>query len=274
MNTVSVDPLASASSMLLDHPGWFKDDNGRVRRAFRSGGEIRTAVCDSINIAFDPVRTTDAMRSLVDRFDLRMLPEFFRTARPTKEGRCVLRLRNPDLWDALLVPIFRQRRRADEAARLYRRFCLNHGSFIDTKAGLALLSPTSETVITLADEAFVKLKIRDRRQPLRSVAEAYLKHSVDWEKLSPAKLFTELQTVSYVGVWTAGAAVADITNNYSFYPIPIDIAYRRWNDLHAANLADIPEQRFAEEWAALTFEQLSMLTVLIVASPFQQDSAD
>jgi DNA-3-methyladenine glycosylase II len=274
MNTVSVDPLASASSMLLDHPGWFKDDSGRVRRAFRSGGETWTAVSDSTNIAFasasDAVRSISSMRSLVDSFDLTALPGFFCTAKPIADGRCVQRLRNPDLWDALLIPVFRQRRRADDAARMYRRFCINHGNVIETKAGLALLPPTPETVITLPDESFIKLKMRDKRQPLRVVAEAYLKQAGDWENLSTFELLTELQTVSYVGAWTAGATVADITNNYSFCPPPVDVAYRRWHDLHVANTVAISEQTFAEAWAALTDKQLSTLTLLLLASPGQQ----
>ena len=107
---------------------------------------------------------------------------------------------------------------------------MNHGSIIATTAGLTLLPPTPEIVAGLPDDTFIKLGMRDKRKALRAAAEACLNRAHEWDGLSPARLFTQLQTVSHVGQWTAGAVVADVTNDYSFYATPVDMAYRQWKE--------------------------------------------
>jgi hypothetical protein len=41
----------------------------------------------------------------------------------------------------------------------------------------------------------------------------------EWASLSPAELLFALQSVKYVGTWTAGVAVADLTNDFSLSPL-------------------------------------------------------
>jgi hypothetical protein len=190
----------AGSNVSLDHPGWLRETCGRVRRAFRFDNTVCTAICEANHVTFEPTVETgtpaDAttMSSLIDWFDSASLPASFRATVPFRHDTRVQRVRNPDLWDALLPPIFRQRRRAQDVESLYRRFCINHGSIIATTAGLTLLPPTPESVAGLPDDAFIKLGMRDKRRPLRAAAEACLNRASEWDELPPGKLFAGLQT--------------------------------------------------------------------------------
>lgn len=261
----------SRSAMALDHPGWLTDDHGRARRAFKSGDMLWAVTCDPTNVWLDPHieiiqpgKTTE--QPAADWFDPTTLPMLFHTAQPIREGVRLCRVRNPSLWDALIPPILRQRRRAVDAARQYRRLCVNHGHTVVTTTGPAFLPPDPEIVVALPDSAFIELKARDKRDRLRTVAEAYLKQADHWATLSPAELFADLQTVTYIGASTAGAAVADITNDYSFSTIPVHIAYRHWQDYFAPAGGNPTEHDFTEAWTNLSQEQRSTLTVLLLTA--------
>jgi len=183
---------------------------------------------------------------------------------PVRDILQIWRIRNPSLWDALIPPLLHQRRTATEAANQYRRLCATHGRTITTTAGPALLPPLPETVAVLPDQAFIDLQTRGKQEHLRTAAEAYLKHADHWATLSPANLFTELQTVTYVGAATAGAAVADLTNDYSFHTLPAHTAYHHWQKL-VADPCDTPTQDdFTNAWTHLTQEQRSTLIVVIL----------
>jgi hypothetical protein len=80
--------------------------------------------------------------------------------------------------------------------------------------------------------------------------------------LSPAELFAELQAVPYVGRWTAGVAVADITNDYSFYAFTGLSGYARWQELFTATETDLTESQFKEVWTQLDRHQLSTLVLM------------
>jgi DNA-3-methyladenine glycosylase II len=261
----------SPSTMALDHPGWLADERGRARRVFRVSDTLWAVVCEPVNAGFEPafeivrpgVMTAHPM---ADWFNPATLPIVFHTAPPVHDGVQLCRIRNPDLWEALIPPILRQRRRATDAAKQYRRLCLNHGNVIDTTAGPTLLPPDPETVAALPDSAFIDLGVRDKREHLRTVAEAYLKQADRWGDLSPAELFIDLQTVTYIGAATAGATVADLTNDYSFLPTPTDIAYRYWQRYLAPAGDHLSQREFAEAWVHLSREQRSTLTVLLLAA--------
>jgi DNA-3-methyladenine glycosylase II len=261
---------ASRSAMALDHPGWLTDDHGHARRAFKSGDMLWAVTCDPTNVWLDPHieiiqpgKTTE--QPAADWFDPTTLPKLFHTAQPIREGVRICRIRNPSLWDALLPPILHQRRTVSHAAKQYRGLCAADGHRIATTAGPVLLPPTPETVAVLPDQAFFELGMRGKQEHLRSAAEAYLKHADRWATLSPAALFTALQTVTYIGAATAGAAVADITNDHSFSTIHPHIAYRHWQRLVTA-LTDIPTQDdFVNAWTHLSQKQRSTLLVLLLA---------
>lgn len=275
MNAPSTDATVSLSRMALDHPGWIKEAGGRVRRAFRCGNTTWTAICESGHIAVEHIGETSSpgdTPALIDWFDPVVLPEFFHPA--TAYGARIQRIRNPDPWDAFLPPILGQRRSRSHAERVYRQLCIGHGSVVATMAGLTLLPPTAETVLALPDDAFVKLGIRDKRQSLRVAAKAALDHAPEWVDLPPSGLFIELQAIPYVGVWTAGAIVADITNDHSFYSIPTDVVYRRWKEFLADPSAGGSEHDFADAWVLLNREQRSTLVALLVAAPVRRPTAD
>lgn len=266
-------PLQSPSHLSLDHPGWFHDDSGRTRRGFRTDDTLWAIICEPTSITFTPpvevVRRPDAALTplVVDWFDSTTLPTIFRAAISVRDWRRVHRVRNPDLWDAMIPPILRQRRRANDAKRAYRRLCEAHGTTtIITTAGPTVLPPDPETVVALPNEAFITLGLRGKEEPLRAIAEAYLKQTANWKQLPPAELFTELQTVPGIGTWTAGAAIADITNDHSFHKIPAYIAYRRWQEKFAEADSGLTEPDFVKAWKRLNNEQLSTLTVLLLTS--------
>lgn len=75
----------------------------------------------------------------------------------------------------------------------------------------------------------------------------------------------EVQSVPRIGPWTAGAAVADLTNDYSLYPFA-DLAVRTWAQrLAPGRTWPTTEPEFAAVWQRLAGEQLSAWTLLTLA---------
>jgi DNA-3-methyladenine glycosylase II len=259
------------STMMLDHPAWLLSEDGRARRAFRSGDAIWTVVCASSDTTAEPAiqvgRCGDVadVGPVIDVVDPATLSAPDVIKKPLCAGGSVRRVRNPDIWDALATVVIRQVIQAGQARKMYRTFCEAHGDEVETTAGPALLLPQPETVLGLADGAFADLGMAFKRRPLRAAAEAYLKYGNEWTACTPAELVTELQTVFRVGPWSAGAAVADITNDYSLYPFA-DLAVRRWVTEFAPSVGwPTEEPRFANVWQELAGEQLSLWTLLTLA---------
>lgn len=271
MKAVPTDPKTLVPSISLDHPGWLGNTHGRTRRVFRASNTLWTAICEADQVTFEPAGDQgDTAMPHVDRFDPSSLPPYFHAAAPLRDNTCVQRVRNPDLWDALLPPIFRQRRGTSDATSLYRQFCAEHGTVIATKAGPALLPPGPEIVAELPDTAFNKLRIPDKRRPVRAAAKAYLTRASNWDYLSPSQLFIELQTVSHINTWTAGAIIADLTNDYSFYTMPIDVAYHQWNKYLASPTTQLPKPDFAQLRDTLNSAHRSTLNLLVLAAKHRQ----
>jgi DNA-3-methyladenine glycosylase II len=134
-----------------------------------------------------------------------------------------------------------------------------------TTAGTGRLFPSPDTVLALPDDEFARLGMAFKRRPLRAAAEAYLEFSPKWTELDPHRLLAEIQTVPRIGPWTAGATVADATNDYTLYPFA-DLAVRTWAK-HLASERNWPdtEPEFARVWQGLAAEQLSEWTLLTLA---------
>jgi DNA-3-methyladenine glycosylase II len=182
-----------------------------------------------------------------------------------REAGPVARLRNPDLWDALSTSIMRQVIRASQARKLYRTFSQEHGEPVITTAGTVHLFPSPDAVLGLPDEEFARLGLAFKRQPLRAAAESYLELGPKWLTLDPPQLLTEIQSVPRIGPWTAGATVADITNNYRLYPFA-DLAVRTWaKHLVTGRRWPDTEPEFAHLWQRLAADQLSDWTLLTLA---------
>ncbi|MDN3351194.1 hypothetical protein [Actinomadura sp. DC4] len=170
-----------------------------------------------------------------------------------------------DLWDAMATAIIRQVIRADQARALHLRFRIAHGQPVATSHGELHLMPDAGTVADLPEEAFSVLGLSFKRRPLQAAAAAYLEQGAKWRELPPAQLVEELQTVSRVGRWTAGAATADFTHDWTLYPHG-DLAVRKWAALAAPDV-DWPtkESDFATRWRRVCGDQLGALTLFTLA---------
>jgi DNA-3-methyladenine glycosylase II len=104
-----------------------------------------------------------------------------------------------------------------------------------------------------------------KRAPLRAAATAFLTHRDKWLHLDPAILVDELQAVPRIGAWTAGAAVADWSGDFAWYPHS-DLAVRTWARRAAP---DHPwpddEPSFGCLWRDLAGGHLHDLTLLTLA---------
>jgi DNA-3-methyladenine glycosylase II len=177
----------------------------------------------------------------------------------------VVRIRNGDIWDSLATGVIRQVIRAGQARLLHLRLCESHGERLRTPAGQVYLFPTPDTVLGLSDKVFAELGLAFKREPLRAAARAATAHGAEWLRLPPAELLAELQKIERVGPWTAGAVVADVSNDFSHYPYA-DLAVRTW----ATKLAPETEWPsdeivFARRWRQAGRDQLGALTALTLA---------
>lgn len=255
-------------SVMTDHPSWLSTGNGAAYRAVRCGSAVWSVTVTPT----DAGQHTDAHRvsgvsdaPMLDVID----PAALTGPTAMVAGLCtagtVARWRNPDLWDALVTAIVRQVIRAGQARKLYRAFSQAYGEAVGTPLGQTWLIPTPETVLMVPDAEFARLGMAFKARPLRAAAEAFLEFGAKWAELDPAGLVTEVQNVPRVGPWTAGATVADLTNDYALYPFA-DLAVRTWAQrLTPQRCWPDTEPEFAQAWARLAGDQLSEWTLLTLA---------
>jgi hypothetical protein len=265
--------------MLLDHPGWLPSPNGRVRRVFRLGDARWSVGCEPTDITFAPINEVPHLsrsgveQPVVDWFDPETLPPFFhRVSDGFFSGR-IHRFRNTDLWDALVLPILRQRRSMGNTATLYRMLCEAHGERVSTTHGSTLLPPRPETVVDLTDTAFATIKLRDKAQRLRVAATAYLEHAKRWSRLPAEELYAALQSIPGVAGWTAASAVADLTHDYTFLGIKMHAAYELMQELAYAVSKPLPKTEFAESFRDMNRQQISTLRVFLVEARLKHASS-
>lgn len=193
-----------------------------------------------------------------DWFDPAILPQPLRNSPLIAGSPRLFRIRNPDIWDALLPLVLRHRVNATHAARMYWKLCKTYGTTVMTKAGPTLLPPTPEIVTTLTDQAFATIGLRDKAERLHCVATAYMDHGRAWQQRTATELFVELQTVRFVGRWTACAAIADVNNDYSLYTF----AGATGHDINFA-LNMYPSEAELRSWRGdLNQKQISTLVAL------------
>ncbi len=257
------------AELMLDHPSWLTSDDGTAYRVVRSASSVWSltgspAADDGWRV--QAVRADgDGPAPVLEVTDPATVTGRDAVARALRKAGPVARLRNPDLWDALATGIIRQVIRAGQARKLYRAFCQQHGDPVTTPVGTGWLFPTPQVVLDLPDEEFARLGLAFKRRPLQAAAEAYLKHAVTWATLPPATLLAEVQQVPRIGPWTAGAAVADLSNDFSLYPFA-DLAVRTWATLLVPDLQwPGKEPEFAVVWHAQAGSQLSARTLLTLA---------
>ncbi|MGW5259718.1 hypothetical protein ACWEQG_02005 [Microbispora sp. NPDC004025] len=244
---------------MLDHPGW--DTTGAT-----AARAMRTPAGRWLLAPADEPRLIDGSGDAppVDVYDLAALDQ---TTLPPGLAVAlaglgpVRRWRNTDLWDALATAIIRQVIRAGQARTMHRAFRAAAGD----PAGATALMPTPQRVLAMTAEEFAALGMAFKRRPLQAAATAYLDHHTEWAQLPADVLVKAVQAVPRIGPWTAGAAVADHTGDFSHYPYA-DLAVRTWAataDPHTTWPADEPG--FATTWRNIAGPHLSTLTALTLA---------
>lgn len=253
--------MARMTVVIRDHPGW-TSMAALSLRGLGSGAHQSAVV-----VSADAWHTYGPALAEPDVFDLALFPPSVppSLARSLAAVRPVARWRNPDLWDAIATAIIRQVIRADQARLLYQRFCAAHGMPVATPDGTVHLMPDAAAVADLPAEEFRTLGMAFKRRPLQAAAVAYLDQGAKWYELPPRRLVEELQTVPRIGPWTAGAAAADFTHDWTLYPYG-DLAVRKRAAAAAPDI-DWPtkEDAFAARWRDITAGQLGPITVLTLA---------
>lgn len=251
---------------MTDHPGWTDDGAGRTRRAVRANGAIWLLTYP------DPTSVVNIQRlagvgpaPTVDVFTPPTLPNAEELTRGLAAAGPVVRVRNGDIWDSLATGVIRQVIRAGQARLLYLRLRDTHGERVRTADGPVRLFPSPDAVLALSDAEFATLGLSFKREPLRAAAKAVSTYGEKWLRSTPADLLIELQKIERIGPWTAGAVVADLTNDFRHYPYA-DLAVRTWaGKLAPAMRWPSEETLFAKRWRELGRDQLATLTALTLA---------
>ena len=248
--------MPTITSLMTEHAAWRTTEHGRHRVfVLADGGQWLVTAREHEMLSRPLIAGTQRPRA--DGF---VLPDGTATDIPELEEALrtlglVARFRTLDMWDAIGTAIIRQVIRATHAKRLYLAFCEAYGQCVTFMNGDGYaLFPAAEVVLGLRDEQFAAVGLTFKRRPLCAAAEAYLKHGVQWRELAPAALVRELQQVPRIGAWTAGAAVADFSNDFTLYPFA-DLAVRTWAK-RAAPSYPWPdnEKTFAGVWQAPNLE--------------------
>jgi DNA-3-methyladenine glycosylase II len=253
--------------VMTEHPAWLPA-NGRWQRVFvlPEGGRWLATVQGGV-LTLD-LLTGGTAKPALDVFALSDGTLGTASDLATALGGLgsVVRFRNANLWDAIGTAIIRQVIRAGQSKKLYRMFCETYGERVElSNGGTYALFPTPEIVLRLSSEQFRSIGMAFKRRPLTAAAETYLELGEKWRELTPRALIEALQSVPRIGPWTAHAAVADWSNDWSLYPYT-DLAVRTWA-ARAAPSFDWPsdELTFGQVWRALAGEHLSSLTLLTLA---------
>ncbi|WP_081748633.1 hypothetical protein [Nocardiopsis sp. CNT312] len=248
-----------------DHPGWRPAGAGH-HRTVRTGHDVWRAVDEGPVLTLRRLSTSRDPEPVVDTYTPADLdgpvPAPLRAALEARGP--VRRLRTPDLWEALATALMRRTAGVGHAGPVYHRYCDAHGSPVP---GSPSAFPGPHTVLALDESHFTELGMAAQRGPLTVAAEAFVASGSAWPDASPPELVDRLREVPGVGAWTARAAVADTTGDFSLYPYG-DLRVRT-RAAHAVPALDWPvgEAAFARRWRSLTATPaaLSALTVLTLA---------
>lgn len=172
-------------------------------------------------------------------------------------GARLVRLATPSVWEALATAILRQVIKAEQARKLIAGFRAELGEEV---AGYRCF-PLVDAVTNASNDLYTRLGLSFFQSALQNAAT----WMQDYEPCAPDELLTELLSIPRIGPWTAGVVVADVTNDFSFYP-QSDRAIR----LRASGLSDkrpwsTDGRKFEQEWRALTGVDNSACTMLALA---------
>lgn len=252
--------------LMTEHPGWRRSQDGDAfGRLFRAG-DVTFSVSTHRSGWHVEVLSGSGHVPSPDVFSLKEQTPCSEIRRALDESGPVVRFRNPDIWDALAVAIIRQVIRAPHAKRMYQLFCETYGEQHVLADGTACaLVPPPEVVLRLTDTQFDELGMAFKRRPLRHAAAAVLEHHEQWTNSAVEELVDTLQATRGIGPWTARAAAADLTNDWSMYPYG-DLAVRTWATRAAPQTCwPTAEPEFEDAWRAAAGDELSALTVMVLA---------
>jgi DNA-3-methyladenine glycosylase II len=252
--------------LVTDHPAWHEQSDGTRRRimATASGAWLATWASNGLTWSCIEGSEDDKPRTIEVAADQLPLRADSVLAAELRQLGAVLRPANASLWDAITTAILRQVVRAEQARILYRRWCQTHGQPFNTPAGVLHIAPSPEAVLSLPEGAFKAVGAAFHRTALQGAATAFQQRAATWEQHTPPELVAALDDVPRIGPWTASAAAADYTGDFSIYPHG-DLAVRTWADHAAPGVAwPTTEKAFTAAWTsqADTARELHAMTLL------------
>jgi hypothetical protein len=256
----------SEMTLTTDHPAWETLRAGHIARLVKTSSGAWIANWGYQGLRLTCIEGTGDSKPVVSETSAADLPDGIPPALGGGLARLggVSRMANPWLWDALTTAILRQVVRAAQARVLYQRWCQAYGTALTRPEGHLALAPAPEAVLALPGGAFTAMGAAFYRTALQAAAAAYLTDGAAWTALAPAELAIALEVIPGIGPWTARAAAADFTGDFSVYPHG-DLAVRTWARGAAPSIAWPGKGRaFEAIWRAFadTPQQLHVLTLL------------
>ncbi|WP_330174242.1 hypothetical protein OG875_12260 [Streptomyces sp. NBC_01498] len=255
--------------LTTDHPAWTETSVGAHARATRTASGVWVLSWDQEGPHTVCVQGAEDAKPVFITTDPRCLPGSVppELRRGLDDLGPTWRPANPWLWDALTTAILRQVVRAGQARKLYRAWCDAFGTTVEGPAGTLSVAPTATRVLELDDTQFAHVGAKFHCGVLRAAAAAYQRHRTEWERMDSHDLVSALTSVPRIGPWTAAAATADYTGDFSVYPHD-DLAVRTW----AARIApghDWPgkkDKSFGPKWAAMAGPDRTALHTLTLST--------
>ncbi|MFD6989174.1 hypothetical protein [Streptomyces sp. NPDC059943] len=256
--------------LTTDHPAWIETGSGARARAVRTAsGGVWVLSWDQEGPHMRCVQGAEDAKPMFVTTDPSCLPST--VPAELRTGLDALgqtrRLANPWLWDAITTAILRQVVRAEQARKLYRAWCGAFGTTVESPAGELSLAPTAQGVLTLNDEQFTDVGAKFHRSVLQAAAAQYERDHIHWQRMESRDLVTALTSVPRIGPWTAAAAAADYTGDFSIYPHD-DLAVRTW----AAQIAPAhtwpgkKDKTFGPMWTAMAGSDRTALHTLTLST--------
>ena len=254
--------MSSYATVMTDHPAWAPVPGPSLARAVPSPGGGHALITTDGTRAGWCCPQAAARQPGLFTLPAGAMPEL---AGPLASLEVVARFANPSLWDAIATAVIRQVVRAAQARAQYQALCAAYGTEVRCGTLAGRLLPSPEIVLGLDDAQFAAVGLAFKRGALRAAADAYLKDGDEWAALPVADLAAALPAVRRIGAWTAGAAAADWSNDFSVYPYS-DLAVRTWA-AKAAPDAGWPgdEPGFRVRWEQAAGPHLAEITLLTLA---------
>lgn len=255
----------TTASMTNEHPGWQTTAHGHLR-ALETGTGTWLARWSGDGLSLTCLSGAEQDKPHTTTADAETLPESVPAPlrRELAGLGAVQRLANPSLWDAITTAILRQVVRAPQARALYQRWCAAYGRSIQSPDAQLSLAPSPEDVLALPHARFTGIGAAFHRTALQAAAAAYLADAAKWSGLDAPGLVDALTGIERIGPWTARAAAADFTGDFSIYPHG-DLAVRTWATRAAPDEAwPETDRAFEARWRSMCHEpgHLHTLTLL------------